>query len=196
MSHQLQLAGISGSLRKGSFNTALLHAVAGMMPANMQITIAAIDTIPLYNADLDHPAAERPAPVSLFREILTKADGVLIVSPEYNYSIPGGLKNAIDWASRGEDSPLLGKPIAVMGATPGLWGTVRMHTAFQPVFQFLDMKPLYRPEILVAKAKDKFDASLRLTDPITIDLIHKQLQAFHTHILRCKDKQSTPSTQA
>ena len=116
MAHSIQLAGISGSLRKGSFNTALLHAVESLLPGNMKMNILSIADIPLYNADFDLPAAaERPAPVARFREGLAQVDAVLIVSPEYNYSIPGGLKNAIDWASRGEDSPLLGKPVAVMG---------------------------------------------------------------------------------
>jgi chromate reductase, NAD(P)H dehydrogenase (quinone) len=197
MSPSIRLAGISGSLRKGSFNTALLHAVSGMLPEHMQMEILSIADIPLYNADLDWPAAtERPAPVADFRNKLAKVDAVLIVSPEYNYSIPGGLKNAIDWASRGEDSPLLGKPVAIMGATQGLWGTARMQLAFHPVFQFLNMKPLYRPEILVAKAKDKFDASLQLTDQTTINLIHQQLKAFSEHILHAKNKPAHSSTQA
>ena len=197
MAYNIQLAGISGSLRKGSFNTALLHAVNSMLPGHMKMNILSIADIPLYNADLDWPASsERPAPVARFRDELAKTDAVLIVSPEYNYSIPGGLKNAIDWASRGEDSPLLGKPVAVMGATQGLWGTVRMHLAFHPVFQFLDMKPLFRPEILVAKAKDKFDAGLRLTDEPTIQLIHKHLKAFSDHILHIKSRETNPTPQA
>lgn len=197
MSTTIQLAGISGSLRKGSYNSALLRTVAELLPEHMTMKILSIADIPLYNADLDRPAAaERPTAVTLFREELAKTDAVLIVSPEYNYSIPGGLKNAIDWASRGEDSPLMGKPIAVMGATQGLWGTVRMHIAFQPVFQFLNMKPLYRPEILVARAKDKFDASLRLTDPTTLDLIHKHLKAFSAHILLHKNEATAPGAQA
>mgnify|MGYP003576035863 CR=1 FL=1 len=197
MIHTIQLAGISGSLRKGSFNTALLHAVESMLPGHMKMNILSIADIPLYNADLDWPAAtERPGPVSHFRQGLAKADAVLIVSPEYNYSIPGGLKNAIDWASRGEDSPLLGKPVAVMGATQGLWGTVRMHLAFHPVFQFLNMQPLFRPEILVAKAKEKFDAELRLTDEPTVQLLHKHLKAFSDHILHAKSQVTNPTLQA
>ncbi len=197
MSQTIQLAGISGSLRKGSFNTALLHAVARMLPEHMTMDLVSISDIPLYNADQDKPAvSERPEPVTHFRKELAKADAVLIVSPEYNYSIPGGLKNAIDWASRGEDSPLLGKPVAVMGATQGLWGTVRMHIAFHPVFQFLDMKPLFRPEILVAKAKDKFDANLQLTDEFTIKLIHQHLKAFSEHILLYKNQSTAPAQQA
>lgn len=133
----IHFAGISGSLRKGSYNTALLHAASQLLPAGVSMEIVPIGDIPLYNADLDLPAAAaRPVSVEQLRQRLAKADGLVIVSPEYNYSIPGGLKNAIDWASRGEDSPIINKPVAVMGATPGLWGTVRMQTAFQQVFCF------------------------------------------------------------
>jgi len=151
MSEYIQLVGVSGSLRKGSYNTMLLKDALQLLPPNVSMEIISIEDIPLYNADLDLPAAkQRPETVEHFRKILTDADGILISSPEYNYSIPGGLKNAIDWASRGEDSPLLRKPIAVIGATPGLWGTTRMQLAFHNVFLFLDMKPVYKPEVLVA----------------------------------------------
>ena len=140
MNGPIHWVGISGSLRKESFNTWLLHAVQELLPSGVTMDIISIADIPLYNADLDLPSVkERPGPVTIFRQALAKANGLVIVSPEYNYSIPGGLKNAIDWASRGEDSPLLKKPVALMGATPGMWGTVRMQQAFHPLFQFLNM---------------------------------------------------------
>ena len=184
MSESLQFAGISGSLRKGSFNTQLLHATAELLPEDVTMEILSIAGIPLYNADLDLPAASvRPAVVQNFRDALAKANGLVIVSPEYNYSIPGGLKNAIDWASRGQDSPLLHKPIAVMGASPGLWGTIRMQMAFYGIFLFLDMKPVYKPEVLVAQADKKFDKEGKLTDNTTKDLIRKKLQALKELIL-------------
>src|SRR5258705_1052842 len=165
MSDYIQLDGFSGSLRKGSYNTMLLKAAAQLLPADVSMEIISIADIPLYNGDLDLPlASHRPETAEHFRKMLTDADGILIASPEYNYSIPGGLKNAIDWASRGEDSPLVNKPIAVMGATPGMWGTVRMQTAFLPVFTFLNMKPVLKPEVSVAQAKNKFDAKGKLTD--------------------------------
>ena len=167
MKTQIQFVGISGSLRRGSFNTMLLNNVAGLLPEGVTMEIASIADIPNYNADLDLPASkQRPEPVQRFRDVLAKADGLVIVSPEYNYSIPGGLKNAIDWASRGEDSPLLHKPVAVMGATPGMWGTIRMQMAFYGVFLFLNMKPVLKPEVLMAKASEKFDANGNLTDNI------------------------------
>jgi chromate reductase len=182
----IYIAGLSGSLRRESLNTRLLRAVMELMPEGMTGEIVPIDGLPLYNADLDAPAQERPAAVRRFREALAKADALVIASPEYNYSIPGGLKNAIDWASRGEDSPLLNKPVALMGATGGLWGTVRMQQAFRPVFQYLNMQPVNKPEVLVAQAPRKFDAAGRLTDEPTRQLIAQQLQALKELTLRIK----------
>ncbi|HJS53256.1 MAG TPA: NAD(P)H-dependent oxidoreductase [Chitinophagaceae bacterium] len=177
MSDYIQLAGISGSLRKDSYNTMLLKAAAQLLPANVSMDILSIADIPLYNADLDLPAAkQRPEVVEHFRKMLADADGLLISSPEYNYSIPGGLKNAVDWASRGEDSPLLHKPVAVIGATTGLWGTARMQAAFHSVFLFLDMKPVYKPEVLVAQAEKKFDKKGNLIDETAKKLIKQKLE--------------------
>jgi chromate reductase len=178
MSDYIQLVGMSGSLRKGSYNTMLLKAALQLLPTDVSMEIISIEDISLYNADLDLPAAkQRPEAVEHFRKMLTDADGILISSPEYNYSIPGGLKNAIDWASRGEDSPLLHKPIAVMGATTGLWGTTRMQLAFHNVFLFLDMKPVYKPEVLVAQAEKKFDKDGNLIDEMAKKLIKQKLEA-------------------
>ncbi|HET9825424.1 MAG TPA: NAD(P)H-dependent oxidoreductase, partial [Chitinophagaceae bacterium] len=175
----------SGSLRKDSFNTRLLFSVQKLLPKKVTMEIASIADQPLYNADLDIPASkQRPVTVQQFREVLATADGFVFVSPEYNYSIPGGLKNAIDWASRGEDSPLLNKPVAIMGATPGMWGTVRMQTAFLPVFTFLNMKPVLKPEVLIAQAAKKFDDQGSLTDEKAKELIRKKLEALKELILR------------
>ena len=178
MSDYIQLIGLSGSLRKGSYNTMLLKAAAQILPADVSMDIVSIEDIPLYNADLDLPAAKkRPGSVEHFRKMLADADGILICSPEYNYSIPGGLKNAIDWASRGEDSPLLRKPVAVIGATTGLWGTVRMQMSFHNVFLYLDMKPVYKPEVLVSQAEKKFDKEGNLTDEMAKKLVKQKLEA-------------------
>ena len=178
MSEYIQLVGVSGSLRKGSYNTMLLKAALQLLPTDISMEIISIEDIPLYNADLDLPAAkQRPEAVEHFRKMLTDADGILISSPEYNYSIPGGLKNAIDWASRGEDSPLLRKPVAVIGATTGLWGTIRMQLAFHNVFLYLDMKPVYKPEVLVAQAEKKFDKNGNLIDEMTKKLLKQKLEA-------------------
>ena len=178
MSHYIQLVGLSGSLRTGSYNTMLLKAAAQLLPADVSMDIVSIEEIPLYNGDLDLPVAkQRPESVEHFRKMLSDADGILISSPEYNYSIPGGLKNAIDWASRGEDSPLLRKPVAVIGATTGLWGTVRMQMAFHNVFLFLDMKPVYKPEVMVAQAEKKFDKEGNLIDEMAKKLVKQKLEA-------------------
>ena len=187
MNPAVHFVGLSGSLRKGSFNTMLLHNAMNLLPGDATMEIISFADIPVYNADLDLPAAaQRPAPVVAFRDRLANADGLVIVSPEYNYSIPGGLKNAIDWASRGEDSPLLKKPVAVMGATPGMWGTVRMQLAFQSVFLFLDMKPVLKPEVLIASASKKFDDQGRLTDDKAKDLIKRKLTALKELVLQIR----------
>ena len=178
MSDYIQLVGLSGSLRKGSYNTMLLNSALQLLPTDVSMEIISIEDIPLYNGDLDLPSVKhRPQPVEHFRKMLADSDGILISSPEYNYSIPGGLKNAIDWASRGEDSPLLRKPVAVIGATTGLWGTTRMQLAFHNVFLFLDMKPVYKPEVLVAQAEKKFDKDGNLIDEMAKRLIKQKLEA-------------------
>jgi chromate reductase len=189
--NSLHFVGISGSLRKASWNTMLLNACSSLLPADVTMETASVADLPLYNADYDWPAVEqRPASVIQFRDILAKADGLVIVSPEYNYSIPGGLKNAIDWASRGTDSPMLNKAVALMGATPGLWGTVKMQFSFHSVFQFLNMRSVYKPEVLVNQAPKKFDENGNLTDDITKEMVRKQLEALKALILECKKENS------
>lgn len=185
MKTQIHFVGISGSLRKGSFNTMLLNATMQLLPEDVTMEITSIADIPNYNADLDVPTSlQRPAPAQHFRDVLANAQGIVIVSPEYNYSIPGGLKNAIDWASRGQDSPLLHKPVAIMGATPGMWGTIRMQMAFYGVFLFLDMKPVLKPEVLVARASEKFDEHGNLKDEMAKDLIKQKFQNLKNLVLQ------------
>jgi len=187
MNENIHLVGLSGSLRKGSFNTMLLKAASQLLPQDVSMDIISIADIPLYNADLDLPVAKsRPETVKKFREALANADGLVIASPEYNYSIPGGLKNAIDWASRGKDSPLLHKPVALIGATPGMWGTVRMQMNFLGIYLYMDMKPVYKPEVLVSKASEKFDDKGNLTDETAKKLIQQKLEALKELILHEK----------
>ncbi|MCS3794923.1 NADPH-dependent FMN reductase [Niastella sp. OAS944] len=178
MGEQIHLLGISGSLRKGSYNTYLLQTAIQLVPEGVSMETFNIGELPLYNADKDIPAAtERPAIVQQFRELVAKADGLVICSPEYNYGIPGGLKNAIDWASRGKDAPLIKKPVAIMGATIGLWGTVRMQLDFHHIFLYLDMRPVYKPEVLIAQAQNKFNDKGELTDATSRDLVKQKLEA-------------------
>lgn len=185
MDNFIRFVGLSGSLRKDSLNTKLLRNVSTLLPENVAFNIVSFAELPVYNADEDVPAvSQRPASVTAFRNELAKADGLVIVSPEYNYSIPGGLKNAIDWASRGDDSPLMKKPVALMGATPGPWGTVRMQMAFLPLFLYLEMKPVWKPEVLVASATGKFDTEGKLIDEMAIGLIRKKLQGLKEIIVQ------------
>lgn len=187
MNPMITIAGISGSLRKDSYNTMLLHAAKELLPEGVQMNVLSIAELPLYNGDYDLPiASERPPAVTSFREELAKVDGLLIVSPEYNYSIPGGLKNAIDWASRGDGSPLFNKPVSLMGATISMWGTVRMQVAFNSVFQIMSMKPVYRPEVAVAKAHEKFDGNGKFTDEYAKTLIRQNLENLKELILLYK----------
>lgn len=176
MEKNKKIVGLCGSLRKGSYNALLLKFAGSLIPEGIDFEIISFNDLPVYNADHDLPEiSERPASVTKFRDSLALADAFIVASPEYNYSIPGGLKNAIDWASRGKDSPLLHKPVAVMGATQGQWGTVRMQTAFLPVFTFLNMNPVLQPEVLIAQAQNKFDSAGNLTDERTIDIIRKKI---------------------
>jgi len=185
MNDQVILGGISGSLRKDSYNTRLLHAVQELLPENTRLELISIEDVPLYNGDLDLPIAQqRPEPAERFRDAIRKVQGLVICSPEYNHSIPGVMKNAIDWASRGDDSPIIGKPVALMGATPGGWGTVLMQQAFLVVFQTLQMPLVPKPEILVSKAKEKFDAEGKFTDEKMKEQIRKKLHLLREMILR------------
>ena len=186
MADNIHIVGFSGSLRKGSFNTQLLHAAKEVLPEGMTMEIISFKDIPVYNGDDDIPEVpKRPDSVEAFRAAIAGADGILIVTPEYNYSIPGPLKNAIDWASRGDDSPLFHKPVALMGATPGMWGTTRSQLALEPVFHTLKMKPVGKPEVFVNNAGEKFKDG-KLADEKTIAAVKKHLEAFKTLIRKSK----------
>jgi chromate reductase, NAD(P)H dehydrogenase (quinone) len=171
----VKVLGICGSLRKGSFNRAVLRAAAELLPEGTTLTVADIAAIPLYNEDVRQ--AGFPPPVQSVRETIAAADALLFATPEYNYSMPGVLKNAIDWASRPPDQPFNGKPVAIMGATSGLWGTSRAQYHLRQSCVFLNMLPINKPEVLIAQAPTKFDAEGRLTDQPTRDLIAQLLVA-------------------
>jgi len=158
----LRVLGISGSLRKGSFNTALLRAAAGLAPEGMVVDIHDIRHVPLYDEDVR--AAGLPEPVQRLRDAIAAADALLLVSPEYNYSLPGVVKNAIDWASRPPAQPFAGKPLGIMGASGGAGGTMRMQYHLRQVAVFLDMPVVNKPEVFVRNAATLFDAEGKLTD--------------------------------
>jgi chromate reductase len=158
----IHVLGISGSLRKDSHNTALLRAASALLPKGMTLEIFDLSPIPLYNDDVR--ILGYPKPVQEFRDRIAASDALLIATPEYNYSISGVLKNAIDWASRPPDPPLDGKPVAIMGASTGNFGTVRAQMHLRQVCVYCNMLPVNRPEVLVMRAQEKFDSNGLLTD--------------------------------
>jgi len=171
----LRVLGISGSLRQGSYNTALLRAAIELAPEGMTITPHDIREVPLYDEDVR--AKGLPAPVEKLREAIRAADALLIVTPEYNFSIPGVLKNAIDWASRPPEQPFAGKPLAIMGASGGMSGTMRAQYHLRQVAVFLDMHVLNKPETFVRNAGSLVDASGRLHDEATRKHVAEHLAA-------------------
>jgi chromate reductase len=165
MSDGVVVLGISGSLRKGSFNTALLRAAVELTPRDVRIETADISGIPPYNEDV-RTAGFPPAVVGL-RDRIERADAILFVTPEYNYSVPGVLKNAIDWCSRPPNQPFAGKPLGLMGASSGMGGTMRAQYHLRQTAVFLDMHPLNRPEVFVRNAQTVFDDAGKLVDEPT-----------------------------
>ena len=185
MAHPVRILGISGSLRKDSCNTALLRAASELLPPDTTLEASLdIGSLPHFNEDVR--AAGLPPEVAAFRAQIAAADAVLISSPEYNYSVPGVLKNAIDWASRPPEPPFADKPLAIMGASPGLLGTARMQDHLRQVAVFLNMHLVNRPEVFVAKAADKFDAQGKLTDEPTRKQVGDLLLALHKLTLRLR----------
>src|SRR5262245_10154652 len=169
----MKILGIAGSLRKASFNRMALNAAAGLLPAGDQLEQFDLEGIPPYNQDLD---TKPPARVTDLKKAIRAADAVLISTAEYNYSIPGVLKNAIDWASRPYgDSAWKGKPVAVMGASIGNLGTARAQYHLRQVFVFLDMPVVNQPEVMISAAGSKFDEAGNLTDATAKELIGKLL---------------------
>ena len=180
----IRVLGISGSLRKGSFNTALLRAAIELAPPGMTITRADIHEIPPYDEDVR--ARGLPEPVQRFREAIAAADAVLFVTPEYNYSVPGVLKNAIDWASRPPSQPLADKPVSIMGASGGGSGTMRAQYHLRQTAVFLDMHVMNKPEVFVRTASEKFDAEGKLVDEALRKLVREHLEALGAWTRRLK----------
>jgi chromate reductase, NAD(P)H dehydrogenase (quinone) len=169
------ILGFSGSLRRGSFNAMLLRAAAEMAPAGTTIEIGSIEGIPLYNQDVEDQGI--PEPVLALKERIAATDGLLIVSPEYNNSIPGVTKNAIDWLSRPpKDVPRVfrDRPVGVIGATPGMGGTALAQLAWLAVLRTLGTAPWFGARVGVGRAREVFDAEGRLVD----DTVRGQLQSY------------------
>jgi chromate reductase, NAD(P)H dehydrogenase (quinone) len=167
----------AGSLRRGSYNRALLRETKELAPPTLHITIYELDMIPLYNDDVD--AAGAPPSVAQLRRAVRESDAVLIAAPEYNHGVPGVLKNTIDWLSRPpRDNALNGKIAAVMGASLGMTGTARGQAQLRQALGATNTYALLQPEVLVARAHEKFDADGRLTDEGTRDVLATFLQRF------------------
>ncbi len=181
---KIKILGFAGSLRRESFNRALLRVALQAAPENVEIDTFDIAPIPLFNEDVRLQGV--PAPVAEFKQKIAAADALLIVTPEYNYSIPGVLKNAIDWASRPPDSsPLRDKPVAFMGAGGGL-GTARAQYHLRQVAVFTEMLPLNKPEVFVPRAWEKFDAEGNLLDPKIKEKVRGLLEALAVWTIRLK----------
>ncbi len=174
------VCGLVGSLRKGSFNRGLmLAAMDAGTAAGLDIHIfERLDEVPPYNADYDTDPL-RPAVVNALKSAIGDADALIVATPEYNYNVPGFLKNAIDWASRpAGKSPLNRKPAAIMGASTGMSGTIRAQLALRQSFLFTDTFAMLQPEVLIPKCTDRFDENGILVDQSTRDLIARQMQTF------------------
>jgi chromate reductase len=178
---------ICGSLRKGSFNRMLVNALPALKPVDMNlIESPPIGVLPLYNADIQTSTGDPPEVVALVNAVRA-ADGVLIVSPEYNWSIPGTIKNAIDWLSRVKDQPWANKPVALQSAAPGLLGGARMQYHMRQSLTSVEALILIRPEVFVNLAARKFDEKTgELTDQPTRDIVKQQLEAFVKFIRKVK----------
>jgi len=186
MAHEkpIQLVVMVGSLRRGSFNAAIARALPVLAPDGVTITpLSSIGDFPLYNFDLQQEGF--PPAVTAMGEAIRKADGLIIVTPEYNYSIPGVLKNAIDWLSRLPNQPFAGKPVAIESAAPGGYGGVRAQLHLRHSLVFLEAHTFNRPEVIVPQVNTKIDpATGELTDPATRGFIADQLKAFAAYVRR------------
>lgn len=174
MSTPIKILGIAGSLRRESYNRAALRAAADLLPEGATLDVFELGDIPHFNQDED---MNPPAVVVELKKRIRAADAILFVTPEYNYSVPGVLKNAIDWASRPYgDSAWNGKPAAIMGASVGVIGTARAQYHLRQMMVFLNMFPINQPEVMIGNAGQRFDPEGNLSDPASKDLIRQLLQ--------------------
>lgn len=189
MADQLNILTICGSLRKGSYNRMVMNALPGLAPAGMSFKEAPPFTgFPLFNAD-DMNATGFPAPVNAMADAIRAADGVIFNTPEYNYSLPGALKNAIDWVSRLKDQPFANKPIAIQSASPGPLGGGRVQYHLRTMLVFLNSLVFNTPEVFVGGCMQKIDDKTgAITDETTRKFITQQLEGFAKFIARVSPK--------
>ncbi len=187
-SSPVRILGFAGSLRQGSLNRALLRACVELAPAGMLLTVFDLKGVPLYDGDVE--AAGDPPGVAAFKQAIREADGVLMVTPEYNHGVPGVMKNAVDWASRpAKDAALGRKPVGIIGASPGQAGTARGQSQLRQAFEFTNSYCMPQPEILVFRAHEKFDGEGRLTDEATRTYLGKYLEALMAWVGRFRTGQ-------
>jgi chromate reductase, NAD(P)H dehydrogenase (quinone) len=187
----LRVVGVAGSLRRKSYNRALLQAACELSPAQLIIEVRQLDELPLFNEDLE--SSGTPLPVERLRSAVTAADGLLLVTPEYNHGVPGVLKNAVDWLSQPiRRSALEGKPVAMMGASTGLAGTARSQSQLRQAFVLTNSPVLQQPEVLVGRAHEKFDANGQLCDPVTREFVAAFLAHLTHWLVRQKQLDSAP----
>lgn len=172
----LDIVGLCGSLRAGSINRHALKLAGDCMPAGMTLEIAEWRDVPVFDADV--MAQGLPPAVQALRERIRRADGVVIATPEYNFSVPGGLKNVIDWISRGDDQPLAMKPLAILSASLGPLGGARVQYDLRKIMLFLNAMVLVKPEVFIGGAGAKFDAQGQCTDETTRKFVTQQMAAF------------------
>jgi chromate reductase len=183
---EIKILGIAGSLRKGSFNKSILRAAIGLVPKNVELEIFDIEGISLFNQDFVN---DPPGRVNELKEKVRSADAILFATPEYNYSVPGVLKNVIDWVSRanGENS-WQGKPVAIMSASTGMIGGERAQLHLRQCFVYLDMHPVNKPEVIVTFASQKIDENGKVTDVHTNEKIKELLVALEELTKKISDK--------
>jgi chromate reductase len=176
---------ICGSLRKGSYNRMVMNTLPGLAPTGMSIKEApSYAELPLYNADIQNSSGF-PAAATVLADAIRTANGVIFCTPEYNFSLPGGLKNAIDWVSRMQNQPFAGKPVAIQSVSPGPLGGGRVQYDLRRMMVFLDALTLNKPEIFVGSCASRFDEKTgELKDETTRNLIKQQLEAFDKFIAR------------
>jgi chromate reductase, NAD(P)H dehydrogenase (quinone) len=186
MGNKLKIIGFAGSLRKGSYNRSLLRSAGQLLPQDTILEIFDLSDIPPFNQDLE---ANMPAKVNEFKSKIRESDALLIATPEYNYSVPGVLKNAIDYASRPYgDNPFDDKPVAIMSASVGMLGGARAQYHLRQMFVFLNMHPINAPEVIVTSASNKFDAEGNLLDENTKKFLTQLLQNLSSWTRRLRGK--------
>jgi len=172
--NKIKVIGFAGSLRQGSYNKALLRSAVDLVPDDIQLEIFDLEGIPQFNQDIEQ---NMPNKVREFKTKIREADAILIATPEYNFSVPGVLKNAIDWASRPYgDNPFDGKPVAIMSASPGMLGGANAQFHLRQTCVFLNMYPINKPLVIMTFAQDKFDANGKLLDDNTKKFLGQLLE--------------------